>query len=181
MNTIKPDEIFFIEPINFQPLRLCMDDVLPVSMVLLLGYSYRLEPATLTKSLQSALLAFPHLSAQISFTLAPLKMELLPSDRKIELEWIKNIKADVQTLQYMEQESLLANFAPSASHKAQSPIEVLQAPLLQLRLSWLTDSDACVFRYNGFAYCLRWYRACIVLETLVYGSKRGWPISCSRS
>lgn len=161
MKPVQPDAIFSVPSLHFKPLRLCLDDVLPVSMVLLLGYSHRLDPVALRASLQSALQAFPHLSARIHLDLQPLQADLVPGDREVQLEWVRvgqplpesadsgdsgrpAGRASLQALESLDQETLFARFAPSAAAAVRSPMQALQAPLLQLRLTWLSDSDACV-------------------------------------
>jgi Transferase family len=141
---IQPNDVLTVPVQNFKTLRLCLDDVLPVSIVLLLGYSHRLEPQALRSSLQSALLAFPHLSGRIQVSLEPLQAELVPGEREVQIEWNQGNKSSLQDLELLDQETLFAHFAPSAAANARTPIQALQAPLLQLRLTWLSNSNACV-------------------------------------
>jgi hypothetical protein len=161
MTPLQPDAILSVPALNFKPLRLCLDDVLPVSMVLLLGYGHRLDPVALRASLHSALLAFPHLSGRVNLHLQPLQAELVPGDREVQVEWIRAGqpvptsagsadsgqavgRAALQALESIDQETLFASFAPSAASTVGTPMQALQAPLLQLRLTWLSDIDACV-------------------------------------
>lgn len=141
---IQANDVLTIPVQNFKPLRLCLDDVLPVSIVLLLGYSHRLEPQALRSSLQSALLAFPHLSGRIQVSLEPLQAELVPGEREVQIEWNQGNKCSLQDLEFLDQKTLFTHFAPSAAANARTPIQALQAPLLQLRLTWLSNSNACV-------------------------------------
>jgi hypothetical protein len=164
MPPLQPDDILTVPALTFKPLRLCLDDVLPVSMVLLLGYGHRLDPAALRDALQTALQAFPHLSARLHLDLHPLRAELAPGDREVRLEWIREsqplpasigsgesgqaigsaARQALQALEFLDQETLFARFAPTAASTARTPMQALQAPLLQLRLTWLRDGDACV-------------------------------------
>ena len=142
-----PDDILSIPSLTFAPLRLCLDDVLPVSMVLLLGYARRLDPEGLRAALQTALQAFPHLTGRLHLNLQPLEAELVPGDREVRLEWIREGQpglSNLQDLESLDQETLFHRFAPSAAAKALTPLQSLQAPMLQLRLTWLADSEACV-------------------------------------
>lgn len=144
MSGVQPDEIFLLSPLSFQPLPLSVDDLLPVSVVLLLGYNYRIDPKALTKALECTLSFFPHLSARIHLAFEPLKMSLVPSDRKIQLEWVKNSQGSLETLESMEQGFLTEHYAPSAAFNAQNMLQIFDLPLLQLRISWLSSSNASV-------------------------------------
>lgn len=147
MTTVPPDEILSVPASDFPPLGLCLDDVLPVSMVLLLGYARRLDPVALRAALQTALKAFPHLGARLHLNLQPLEALLVPGEREIQIEWVRAGQpglAGIHALESLDQETLSARFAPSAADSARTPMQALQAPLLQLRLTWLPDCDACV-------------------------------------
>jgi hypothetical protein len=150
MRLIQPEDILSVRVLNFKPMRLCLDDVLPVSMVLLLGYNYRLDPIVLRTSLQTALQVFPHLSARIHLNLEPLQADLVPGDNEVQIEWIRAKPSSLQATESLEsltsldQDTLFACFAPSLAATVRTPMQALQAPLLQLRLTWLSDSDACV-------------------------------------
>ena len=147
MTPIAPDDILSVPALPFAPLRLCRDDVLPVSMVLLLGYARRLDPVALRGALQTALQAFPHLTARLHLNLQPLEAKLVPGDREVRLEWIREGQPalfNLQDLESLDQETLFHRFAPSAAVTALTPLQALQAPILQLRLTWLADSEACV-------------------------------------
>ncbi len=113
-------------------------------MVLLLGYKRRLDPIALREAMKKALQAFPHLSARIDLNLQPLRAELVPSDRELQLEWIRSGEPLSQPLEDQNQATLFARFAPSAAASARTPMQALQSPLLQLRLTWLPESEGCV-------------------------------------
>jgi hypothetical protein len=113
-------------------------------MVLLLGYGYRLDPVLLRNSLQGALQAFPHLNARIQFSLDPLQAELVPSFDMVQIEWVKAGAPAPRNFELLDQQTLLARFAPSSASEVRSPLQALQDPLLQLRLTWLAESDRSV-------------------------------------
>lgn len=161
MNPIKPDEILSIPALNFKPLSLCLDDVLPVSMVLLMGFNYRINPVELRRALQITLQAFPHLSGRIQVSLQPFHAELVPAENDIHIEWIRNGQSlstsiessessqvtgssALQILETLDQETLYLRFAPSAANVSPALIQALQAPLLQLRLTWIPEQNICV-------------------------------------
>ncbi len=141
---IPPDTVLTIPSLRFSPLRLCLDDVLPVSMVLLLGYKYRIDPVLLQRSLNTALQAFPHLSGRFQLNIQPLQAELVPSDRAVELEWVQSGHLPQFALEFLDQETLFVHFAPTAASTARSLIQAMHAPLLQLRLTWFSESQTCV-------------------------------------
>lgn len=140
----RPDDILSVPSQDFAPLPLCLDDALPVSMVLLLGFRYRLDPVALRSALATALQAFPHLGGRLHLNLQPFQVALVPGGREVQLEWIRSDSSRLETLETLDQETLAARFAPSAAAAARSPMQALQAPLLQLRLTWLPEEDACV-------------------------------------
>jgi hypothetical protein len=144
MNPLQPDDVLSVPAPDFQPLRLSLDDALPVSMVLLLGYRRRLDPSALRQALQTALRAFPHLGGRLHLELQPLRAALAPGGGEVKLEWVRAGNASFEALETLDQDSLLSFFAPSAAATARSPMQALQAPLLQLRLTWLSEGEACV-------------------------------------
>ena len=144
MTPLQPDDVLAVPAPDFKPLQLCLDDALPVSMVLLLGYRRRLDPAALRDALETALQTFPHLGGRLHLEWQPLRAELAPGNRDVQVEWIRDVNAVLQDLESLDQDSLVSLFAPSAASMARTPTQALQAPLLQLRLSWLSDSEACV-------------------------------------
>jgi hypothetical protein len=161
MTLPKPDDVFGIPSADFLPLRLCLEDALPVSMVLLLGYRYRLEPADLRVALGAALRAFPHLGGRLHLEMDPLRAELVPDGREVKLEWVRegpglpdspgatepgaeDGSARLRGLEALDQETLCRRFAPSAAGAARTPMQIFQAPLLQARLTWLAGSEACI-------------------------------------
>lgn len=151
-----PDEVLSVPAPDFPPLRLCLDDVLPVSMVLLLGYARRLDPVALRAALRTALQAFPHLGGRLQLNLQPLEAELVPGNGEVRIEWVREGRPGpagiespellelLEFLEFLDQETLSARFAPSAAAHARTPMQALQAPLLQLRLTWLPGGDGCV-------------------------------------
>lgn len=175
MTPPRPDDILPVPAPGFPPLRLCLDDVLPVSMVLLLGYDYRLEPSALRAALHTALQAFPHLGARIRLNLQPLQADLVPGDRPVALEWIRAGEPAPQALETLDQDTLFARYAPSAAALTASPLQALQAPLLQLRLTWLPEREACVLGLMVSHMALDGIGLALFLEHLVAALRGGSP------
>lgn len=153
MTNPPPDDILSVPPRDFAPVGLCLDDVLPVGMVLVLGYARRLDPRALRDALESALRAFPHLGGQVFIQPYPLRAALVPGHRPVLLEWIRSgdplpepadPAAPLEALESLDQKTLAARYAPSAAAASRTAMEALQAPLLQLRLTWLPDDRGCV-------------------------------------
>lgn len=143
MTLYQPEDVLRIPSPGFQPLPLCLEDALPVGMVLLLGYRRRLEPAALRQALQTALQAFPHLGGGLRLEWQPLRAELVPENRDVQMECTRAGNVFLRDLECLDQDTLLSLFAPSAAATARTPMKALQAPLLQLRLTRLAD-EACV-------------------------------------
>lgn len=144
MTRYQPEEVLHIPSPGFQPLSLCLEDALPAGMVLLLGYRRRLEPTALRRALQTALRAFPHLGGGLRVEWQPLRAELVPENRGVQMECARAGKVFLRDLECLDQDTLLSLFAPSAAATARTPMQALQAPLLQLRLTRLADDEACV-------------------------------------
>lgn len=175
MMSKKQDEILVVPPFDFIPISLGLDDVLPVSMVLLVGYNYRIEPTALRKALSVALQKFPHLSGQIQLSLQPLKALIVPSDREVILEWRETDQVNLQNLERLNEDNLLTFFAPSAVEKQLTPMQSLLAPLLQLRLTWLSNCDQCVLGVMASHLALDGFGLALFLNHLTGGMREKIP------
>ena len=121
-------------------LELARDDLVPISLLAVLAYSYDLS-GELSVAIQRGLNAFPHFAGRLSGTLAPFQLAVEADGRGVAIERARCDAVKLGELPSLSDDDVTALFLPSGSERARS--EFLRTPLFAVKLTKLAE-NACV-------------------------------------